>query len=574
MRILSIFSAVLLWGLCPSATEIVRIMNYTSRKSLVEDYWQEEKPLAKYELEQIHRSRYSKIKKIEQLISPFANKHCLIIVDNPRMVDLDRKSENPFIIRVPVPMLLEIYNKVDLDEIKAIYGTEDTTDFLNITTSDSSDTVYDCRFSNFFFGIEKIQDLYSTDYCFRLDFTKYWKHSRPWNCHVQIGLFPPDFYYTPLQAHNIYKKPYFAFPNNPIPVMRIFVQEIENDSDIQCKLESLFYEEYLYNNILLLVTVDVQENSRLTAPQSVITNIELVKAFPNFKLETLPITFNSLNTPLTIFFTMMLPSDINIIWRFPLFVTGLSADLIVEMVETIQNCGIMTASLEKQKLRPVQKIGRGYALIWLSILGNITIELRRGYNACSVLQLTPGANPQYVTAQLIFSPFIRGLIFHTYSLKHELSKLLFVSCGESGKFSLVPFEELISVFDKWTWILITISLFIVTIELRIYLLSSKTRLFGFYLLSLVKVLLEQGNPFKISTVIHGKLRCALGIFLLAGIVLSNAYKNTNVYNMIRPRRPIPYESFEELFRDNFTVYTRIGSLVVTDDSFSYSSLVI
>lgn len=46
-----------------------------------------------------------------------------------------------------------------------------------------------------------------------------------------------------------------------------------------------------------------------------------------------------------------------------------------------------------------------------------------------------------------------------------------------------------------------------------------------------------------------------------GIVLSNAYKNDNVYNMILPRRSTPYKFFEELAKDNFSVYKRSHRIV-------------
>lgn len=56
-------------------------------------------------------------------------------------------------------------------------------------------------------------------------------------------------------------------------------------------------------------------------------------------------------------------------------------------------------------------------------------------------------------------------------------------------------------------------------------------------LSLLKVILEQRNPFTDSFTTYDRAKLQLGMFLLAGIVVSNAYKNSNVYNMILPRSP-------------------------------------
>lgn len=50
--------------------------------------------------------------------------------------------------------------------------------------------------------------------------------------------------------------------------------------------------------------------------------------------------------------------------------------------------------------------------------------------------------------------------------------------------------------------------------------------------------------------------------LLGGIILSNAYKNTNVYNMVVPRKPILYQRFDELQKDNFNVYSRSTEVAI------------
>lgn len=44
--------------------------------------------------------------------------------------------------------------------------------------------------------------------------------------------------------------------------------------------------------------------------------------------------------------------------------------------------------------------------------------------------------------------------------------------------------------------------------------------------------------------------------MLASIVLSNAYQNANVYNMVKPRFSVPRERLSELIADKFTIYTR------------------
>src|SRR3989442_4977211 len=48
--------------------------------------------------------------------------------------------------------------------------------------------------------------------------------------------------------------------------------------------------------------------------------------------------------------------------------------------------------------------------------------------------------------------------------------------------------------------------------------------------------------------------------LLAGLVISNAFKSENVYNIVTPRQQIAYRTTNELFADNFKVYSRLTKL--------------
>lgn len=51
----------------------------------------------------------------------------------------------------------------------------------------------------------------------------------------------------------------------------------------------------------------------------------------------------------------------------------------------------------------------------------------------------------------------------------------------------------------------------------------------------------------------------LGLYLAVTIVLSNAYRNSNIYNMIQPRMSVPYENFSQLVVDKFKIFTRLDS---------------
>lgn len=95
------------------------------------------------------------------------------------------------------------------------------------------------------------------------------------------------------------------------------------------------------------------------------------------------------------------------------------------------------------------------------------------------------------------------------------------------------------------------------------------------LISVLQVMLEQGNPISqsISDTFH--FRWVTGCLLLMGIVLSNAYKSTNIYNIVVPRKPILYNFLNELVRDNFQVYTRsIGMFLERGHLYEYGRVVL
>lgn len=147
----------------------------------------------------------------------------------------------------------------------------------------------------------------------------------------------------------------------------------------------------------------------------------------------------------------------------------------------------------------------------------------------------------------------------TLKVPNTLSSLHFVSCGTQGTETL-PFSELILVFDKHIWMCIIFSIILSYIYI-VY--SSEFRnILYFYrkYLYFIKVLLEQGEPFPASLLKVTRFRVLIAGNLLAGLVLSNAYKSNNVYNIVRPSKPVPYTEFDELVRDKFSVYRKIDRL--------------
>lgn len=143
-------------------------------------------------------------------------------------------------------------------------------------------------------------------------------------------------------------------------------------------------------------------------------------------------------------------------------------------------------------------------------------------------------------------------------MKNELDGLQFVSCGKRG-FQPFPFGWFISVFDNLVWLSV-VTFYITVLPFVFYVhqhavRSGKENTIR-YLLVGWDVLLEQGNDILSGCGSIG-LKVGSVVFILIGVVLSNAYKNTNVYNMIAPRDQLSYEAIEQLMQDQFTIQCRL-----------------
>ncbi len=134
------------------------------------------------------------------------------------------------------------------------------------------------------------------------------------------------------------------------------------------------------------------------------------------------------------------------------------------------------------------------------------------------------------------------------------------------------FDEYWKVFDNnvWVWIIITLIFLIVGIVRRSGGNVFLARLWsGSKLLCLIKVLVEQGDPFPAILTKSFRFRFVIGATLLAGVVLSNAYKSTNVYNIVKPRYIVTYHEVGKVMRDNFSMHVRVSSLKYYIDSKVY-----
>ncbi|CAL8130218.1 unnamed protein product [Orchesella dallaii] len=154
-----------------------------------------------------------------------------------------------------------------------------------------------------------------------------------------------------------------------------------------------------------------------------------------------------------------------------------------------------------------------------------------------------------------------------FQIPNPRISLRFVSCGRPRESGL-EFVELVKIFDFGIWLCLLI--LIMGLSLLIQDKKSgftdhvdwKRRYIRYFkecftnLFPLIKALLEQGDTFLASS--SGRRSLLIkGSFIAVALILSNAYKGQNVYNLVTSRKLIPYHYFKQLIQDQFTIYTEI-----------------
>lgn len=140
----------------------------------------------------------------------------------------------------------------------------------------------------------------------------------------------------------------------------------------------------------------------------------------------------------------------------------------------------------------------------------------------------------------------------------EFSPFRFVSCRGTERYaSVISFGSLYKAFDKLTWLAIFTTYFLAMalVQAVVYKLEvGKSSIILKMWFSNFALLLEQGQPYS------GRLKGLIYHFILyapitlASLVMSNAYKGDSIQQLTLARIPKPYETFNELIQDNFTLY--------------------
>lgn len=237
------------------------------------------------------------------------------------------------------------------------------------------------------------------------------------------------------------------------------------------------------------------------------------------------------------------------------------------VIENLLSCDITLYSRQifarKSKIflkNPVSKLCYGISSLFVSILRNFTFH--QNQMCCSnghwirAMHENGNYNDKFLFPSVSIidrtDPFDR--IHPELTLQHKSLSLRFVSCGGENRVKSNAFGEFFSSFDKYNSICMISYVFIMT-WLSKFVFKSVERFEG-HLVTTAKLLLEQGGPLPDDIVNHKVTQVFAVGMLISAVVLSNAYKNNNVYNMITEREDIPYTLVSQLAKDKFSIYTR------------------
>lgn len=407
----------------------------------------------------------------------------------------------------------------------------------------------------------------------QLNLSTYLPKAMPWNCEVLIDIFSimqgnmTSEYRHPLSKGNRSAAlSYNIFPSF-VPAMRIIVLHREDTSFPLLSLTTVAIiqgEELNISAILhdafFFATTNVKKSSHAKIPmheeyiEGNLTLIRLCYRFGEVSMSQIikrtVVNFQEKFASMSTATCNNLPNRNNMLWVLPDLDQKTESKLIYSMVDSFHGCGKSVTRRESEvRLSETKWIATSYGKVWLSIMGNYTYfsGVGRFPNLCfngknhtypTGYEVTGFLNQIYFGMQPTHSNFAASGTLSPAVVSGVSGNLKLVSCGyrELERWS---FSEFLQVFEPKVWIFIVISTVYVSVVLWKVASADAVSLTQTVLGS-IKAILELGDPFPAKLINSRRCHWVTGTFLVMTIILSNAYKNTNVYNMIIPRRPVPY----------------------------------
>lgn len=522
-------------------------------------------------------------------LEAFTIDKCLVVVDNFRHVDII--GEIPILLRhLKISWIWRRRDTKKFSFPNFIWTPAEVSERRENFSSVSSKIAFlDGPFWSWVYADLPAEADVFADHYSRLRISNYWKQTKPWNCHVSVYMFlpiqemqtlamnlPVTFYYTKeselLQANIL---------PSVVPPLRYLIFHKELQSLDEKDILKLFL------NFLTLALISPHSGSTVNhdiffiveASKSTASNfyhldeIKILSICLQLKTKgefALTVTTRILEYPngisdlksTTSAMCVPDPSNNMQFWSFNLNRDDISNfDSTMEHLLTCQNPieNLGSRWIYHSLESPAENNARANAHVWLSIMGNYTYQNSQWkLDYCHNTKKIRLNRINYFSIELSIRPKFNLHDDQIYQFPVTIpgtpNLLRFLSCGKRG-FETITIAKLFSIFDNTTWLFIFLSVSVLTLLFNEMTSESKSGKVK-YFLDLTKALVEQGDPISTQVLNMKTTSFIVGSYLLAAIVLSNAFKSTNVYNMVIARKILPYEKLEELVRDGFTIYAR------------------
>lgn len=529
---------------------------------------------------------YPTVRNLNAYINPLGMQSCLVVINNFQNIDILR-FDYPVVLKYP--KLAAVVTRVGNEKQYFLIWIPKQMQPGNRTlfTNDINSL---CRMSKFLIRNGDKPTTRILDVCLRLDIIRFATSSKPWNCQAQLGLFPVLELFSlkgglPYYPRNFYHGVALGggahssgmIPSS-MPPLNIFLttQRLRNFNlvSFQYYMLAIFYQNqgvydlqapYLSHETFFVGAVSPPKyfGYRNFLLSSLITEIRLVRLsheymlqFSNFndspvlavKLASDPLRPESLLKINQ--WTSSSPPDEMLIVHIP----GHDQDSTSHQLRKIlKSC---PAKPESEEI-----VSKGHARVWLSIFGNYTFKTANG-SSCTNGKITNLKVPQSYGIFWFYMQWLydekqdKGHAPMAVEYSDTLNHLRFVSCSELRRQTL-PFNELISTYDSWVWISLITTM--ITLAATNTILGRRGS-FTLNVLAEFEILVGQSGPYLHRLMKRFPLRFATLLFLFMSVILNEGYKNSNVYNMISPRKPLPYQTFSQLVQNNFTIYSSAAQI--------------
>ncbi len=528
------------------------------------------------------------IQNLYSTLKGFQNDHCQLVIDNWQGLNIKQTAVVPIMLRKLKQVLSHRKLRVKgqrLEYLDAVmmptnHHLKQTFSRYNLTQS----KYHNCPISSFYYPLKakEINDAFCVD----LTYEKFLLKSKPWQCEIQVNLLMPEYL---LKFHNFprlfrYNFEFdFRFLPSSRPNIYVFldfksVQEIgsrellewisrKKHSSIHMHPSWFTKGYWVQNNVYLSghVFSNVTKAAQTLDQTHTIlglTRINLCADCPNLMLFT-----SMKQNTLSFEFLASDNKGINILWYG--VTTCPDSDNVLSLckqIEYFQTTKYDTSiaplknihKINTKYLNSVQVLAFAFTSVFAHLLGNHTTVIENLAEKQSSIgtdvwnYLTPRSG--CLAESLFYDP---NVALH---FQNKFGSLRFVSCGSRGLEDL-QIGQFVSVFENKIWKCMLAVAIILTIAMNVLSGSMFLRLYTLdKVICLIMVVLEQGNPFPERFIRSSSFRFLIFGTLLGGLVLSNSFKSTNVYNIVLPRGALKFGAIDELLVHGYNVYSKLAKI--------------